>query len=107
MLWVVTFSAFLPSFTSSSLVCATPAPGRAARARAISQTFFMLISRVTGISSHGMKPVRRAAILFLLAVIGWSAPAAAQMSLSGVWLPYRTHEDEQDRGPGPDLGDYL
>ena len=22
-------------------------------------------------------------------------------------MSVRTHEDEQDRGPGPDLGDYL
>ena len=36
-----------------------------------------------------------------------SVPASAQVLLAGNWIPYRTHEDEQDRGPGPDLGDYL
>jgi glyoxylase-like metal-dependent hydrolase (beta-lactamase superfamily II) len=35
-----------------------------------------------------------------------SVPAFAQIQLSGVWNPLR-HEDEQDRGPGPDLGDYT
>src|SRR5688500_10303762 len=33
--------------------------------------------------------------------------ASAQAILAGNWIPYRNHEDEQDRGPGPDLGDYL
>ena len=33
--------------------------------------------------------------------------ASAQAILAGNWAPYRYHEDEQDRGPGPDLGDYL
>ena len=42
---------------------------------------------------------------FLLA-LGASAPASAQIQLSGVWNP-RTHEDQLDRGPGPDLGDYT
>jgi glyoxylase-like metal-dependent hydrolase (beta-lactamase superfamily II) len=32
---------------------------------------------------------------------------SAQAILAGNWNPYRNHEDEQDRGPGPDLGDYL
>src|SRR5215218_2710414 len=55
-----------------------------------------------------MTAVRRSAVgLFVLATVLWAVPVSAQMSLSGVWLPYRTHEDEQDRGPGPDLGDYL
>ena len=35
-----------------------------------------------------------------------SVPASAQIQLSGVWNP-RTHEDQLDRGPGPDLGDYT
>jgi glyoxylase-like metal-dependent hydrolase (beta-lactamase superfamily II) len=42
----------------------------------------------------------------LLATVLWSA-TSAQVLLSGNWVPYRAHEDEQDRGPGPDLGDYL
>jgi glyoxylase-like metal-dependent hydrolase (beta-lactamase superfamily II) len=36
-----------------------------------------------------------------------AVPARAQSPLAGNWIPYRAHEDEQDRGPGPDLGDYL
>jgi hypothetical protein len=35
-----------------------------------------------------------------------SVPASAQIQLAGVWNP-RTHEDQLDRGPGPDLGDYT
>ncbi len=35
-----------------------------------------------------------------------SAPAAAQVSLSGDW-GQRQHEDQPDRGPGPELGDYT
>ena len=33
--------------------------------------------------------------------------AFAQSPLSGNWLPMRQHEDDMDRGPGPDLGDYT
>ena len=50
---------------------------------------------------------RSAVALLLLAAMLWSVPASAQVSLAGNWNPYRGHEDEQDRGPGPDLGDYL
>ena len=51
---------------------------------------------------------RRSVVAFcLLASVVWSEPARAQALLSGNWVPYRAHEDEQDRGPGPDLGDYL
>jgi hypothetical protein len=35
-----------------------------------------------------------------------TAPAFAQISLSGEWGPL-THEDQLERGPGPELGDYL
>ncbi len=42
----------------------------------------------------------------LVLVCGASMPASAQIQLSGVWQP-RTHEDQPDRGPGPDLGDYT
>jgi glyoxylase-like metal-dependent hydrolase (beta-lactamase superfamily II) len=34
-------------------------------------------------------------------------PVSAQVVLAGNWTPLRAHEDEQDRGPGPDLGDYT
>lgn len=35
-----------------------------------------------------------------------SAPASAQILLSGDWIALQ-HEDQIERGPGPDLGDYL
>jgi cyclase len=43
----------------------------------------------------------------VFAMVLGDAKAWAQSPLSGNWLPMRTHEDEQDRGPGPDLGDYT
>jgi glyoxylase-like metal-dependent hydrolase (beta-lactamase superfamily II) len=46
-------------------------------------------------------------VMLLLGVVLASVPAYAQVSLAGNWNPFRNHEDEQDRGPGPDLGDYL
>jgi glyoxylase-like metal-dependent hydrolase (beta-lactamase superfamily II) len=51
---------------------------------------------------------RSVVALFVLAVVlSQAAAASAQVMLSGNWVSFRTHEDEQDRGPGPDLGDYL
>jgi cyclase len=41
-----------------------------------------------------------------LALMLWGTPAFAQAILSGNWNSLRTFEDDQDRGPGPDLGDY-
>src|SRR4026208_456910 len=35
-----------------------------------------------------------------------AAPAAAQVDFSGEWAP-RFHEDQPERVPGPQLGDYL
>jgi cyclase len=46
-------------------------------------------------------PVLTAAVCVLAAV-----PAAAQIDLSGEYAP-RFHEDQPERIPGPDLGDYL
>ncbi len=43
----------------------------------------------------------------VVAMVASSQSAFAQAILAGNWAPYRYHEDEQDRGPGPDLGDYL
>jgi hypothetical protein len=43
--------------------------------------------------------------LFLLAILA-SRPAAAQFNLTGDWSPL-VHEDALERGPGPELGDYL
>jgi glyoxylase-like metal-dependent hydrolase (beta-lactamase superfamily II) len=48
----------------------------------------------------------RLVVVALVLAFGASAPASAQIQLSGVWNP-RTHEDQPDRGPGPDLGDYT
>jgi cyclase len=54
-----------------------------------------------------MKLTKWLVALWTMAVVLWGVPASSQVLLSGNWIPYRTHEDEQDRGPGPDLGDYL
>jgi hypothetical protein len=42
--------------------------------------------------------------LFVLALVG--APASAQVDFSGEWAP-RFWEDQPERVPGPELGDYL
>ncbi|HWN85005.1 MAG TPA: hypothetical protein VNN99_07640, partial [Vicinamibacterales bacterium] len=50
-------------------------------------------------------------LAFVLAAViwaGWAAPADAQANLSGVWNNFFIfHEDEPDRLPGPELGDYT
>jgi cyclase len=61
----------------------------------------------TGKGRGEMKITRHATVaMFALMMVLVDVSASAQVVLSGVWLPLR-HEDEQDRGPGPDLGDYL
>src|SRR6187399_2892466 len=47
-----------------------------------------------------------AAIFVAAALAVTVAPAAAQMSLVGEWSP-RYHEDQPERIPGPELGDYT
>jgi hypothetical protein len=42
----------------------------------------------------------------LAAALAVAAPAVAQVSLVGEWSP-RYHEDQPDRIPGPELGDYT
>ena len=42
----------------------------------------------------------------LAAAMAMASPAFAQMSLVGEWSP-RYHEDQPDRIPGPELGDYT
>lgn len=42
----------------------------------------------------------------LLVMLLAGAPAFAQMDFSGEWAP-RFHEDQPERVPGPELGDYL
>src|SRR5258708_33813528 len=57
-----------------------------------------------------MKIVNRAARAFPLLVLAAalaSIPSHAQVLLSGDWTSLRAFEDEQERGPGPDLGDYA
>src|SRR5678816_4485618 len=54
-----------------------------------------------------MSTSRYVVISCLISMVLASVPASAQALLAGNWVPYRAHEDEQDRGPGPDLGDYL
>jgi hypothetical protein len=55
-----------------------------------------------------MGMVNRAAVaaLWLLTATLASRPAFAQISLVGEWSP-RYHEDQPDRIPGPELGDYT
>ncbi len=50
---------------------------------------------------------KRVLVPLAVGIVLAGAPASAQVLLSGNWTSMRTHEDEQDRGPGPDLGDYL
>ena len=52
----------------------------------------------------GTRVVRVAAALCALVLV--SAPASAQVDLTGVWAS-RLHEDYIDRGPGSDLVDYT
>jgi hypothetical protein len=44
------------------------------------------------------------ALLILLTVVG-ATPASAQIDLSGIWAPIM-HEDQPERVPGPEVGDY-
>src|SRR5437764_8433782 len=48
----------------------------------------------------------RVRTLAAFAAIACASPAWAQLGLSGDWAP-RMHEDQPDRGPGPELGDYT
>jgi cyclase len=50
---------------------------------------------------------KSAAVMSLLGALFTAGTASAQTLISGVWQPVRYHEDEPDRGAGPDLGDYL
>lgn len=50
---------------------------------------------------------RLSVVGLVLAAMLADVPAWAQSPLSGNWLPMRQHEDDRDRGPGPDLGDYT
>jgi cyclase len=50
--------------------------------------------------------MRRVLLVLLLVVLCVPGRAAAQSSLSGDWVGL-FHEDQPERGPGPELGDYL
>jgi len=60
------------------------------------------IQYVSALSTRGPGLV----LALLQLVLFLSFPLAAQIDLTGTWVP-RYHEDYQDRIPGPDLGDYL
>ena len=54
-----------------------------------------------------MNPVRSAvSALFFLIIACTAVPASAQVDFSGEWAP-RFWEDQPERVPGPELGDYL
>jgi glyoxylase-like metal-dependent hydrolase (beta-lactamase superfamily II) len=54
-----------------------------------------------------MNPVRSAvSAVFFLIVACTAVPASAQIDFSGEWAP-RFWEDQPERVPGPELGDYL
>jgi hypothetical protein len=54
-----------------------------------------------------MKQVSRiAGLAVVLGIVGPPGPAFAQIDLSGVWAPIM-HEDQIERVPGPDIGDYA
>lgn len=53
--------------------------------------------------------MKKTLFLFLFVTfLGTSAPAFAQLDLSGVWAPIRPYEeDEPERGPGPSLVEFV
>ena len=55
--------------------------------------------------SHRMKS-GCAVVAVVIITLALAAPAGAQVSLVGEWSP-RYHEDQPDRIPGPELGDYT
>ena len=54
-----------------------------------------------------MNPVRSSVSAFFFLIVAFTAaPALAQIDFSGEWAP-RFWEDQPERVPGPELGDYL
>ena len=53
---------------------------------------------------HNLSPLRL--VLLVAVAVSVSAPAFAQSDFSGEWAP-RFWEDQPERVPGPELGDYL
>src|SRR5579871_1873253 len=129
MLWVVTFSGFLPSFTSSCAVCATASAGHRLRTVAQSQVDFILPSQRNELHqlyrfiafrrSYGRpfgramvaqkrwEPVTKSFGLAMSVALGvcavaWAAPApnAPIPDLSGIWWhPSLPGPEPLDKGP--------
>jgi hypothetical protein len=55
---------------------------------------------------ESIKRAKFAVPLLLLVMLPVSGPAFAQVDFSGEWAP-RFYEDQPERVPGPELGDYL
>ena len=55
---------------------------------------------------HDARPARFAGLALFLCSALLSVPAFAQIDFSGQWA-VRQHEDQQERGPGGELGDYT
>ena len=58
--------------------------------------------REIGCNMHNMVRLT----VFLIAILWPSLPGFSQIDFSGDWAP-RLHEDQPERLPGPELGDYL
>jgi len=54
---------------------------------------------------HKLNVMRVAGLLILVVMFG-VRPASAQVDLTGMWAPL-FHEDQPERAPGPEVGDYL
>ena len=52
-----------------------------------------------------VKRTKAAVFVFIVTMIA-SRPASAQTDFSGMWAPI-FHEDQVERIPGPDVGDYA
>src|ERR1700747_1964090 len=50
--------------------------------------------------------VRAPGLLLVFGLVAAALPVAAEMDFSGDWAP-RFYEDQPERVPGPELGDYL
>ena len=53
-----------------------------------------------------MSNARRISCFLFLLALASSAPAYAQVDFAGMWAPL-FHEDQPERAPGPEVGDYL
>src|SRR3989337_1735548 len=59
--------------------------------------------------AHSRQPAAGRLLMFLLPAgccLLLASPASAQVDFAGTWQP-RFHEDQPERLPGPELGDYL